>query len=159
MLESLLKELQQLERPIILEDRQKLMSELHLAQEKLNEQDSRFKNPEWAGRGYIYFHSYQNLLGAVGEYSAHEDRGIPLSTERLLTEQACFAQDLGHYLRLLPASEDPNNKIREIFELILKIGTSGYWNKDKDLVFKLSRIYKIIDENVIKPWVKEGQRV
>ena len=156
MLENLMEELKKLERPLKPEVKERLMLDIRLSQEKLNIEDPRFKNPEWEGKSSIYFHSYQDLIFASHSYSQPVD--ITFNPEEVMQSQACFVQDLENYLKLLPESEDPSKNIRGIFEMILKVGTSAYWNRDRGLVVNLFRVYDAIDNTIIRPWVRDGPK-
>ncbi|MBI3037266.1 hypothetical protein HYY73_05990 [Candidatus Woesearchaeota archaeon] len=158
MLETLLRELQQLERPITAEGKRRLMVEMHTRQAGLGIS----VGPDathWMGRGGIYFHSLQDLILVQTNLDYQEQKrpsSEPVPEEEFYDSQACFVRDLETYLKFLAADEDPQNRIREVFELILKVGTSSYWCKDRALVDGLIRSYEALDRIVIRPWVEQA---
>ena len=152
MIETLLQELEQLERPTKEKYRASLMEKITAYQQ--SRLDSRYKASQWVGKGGIYFHALQDLRVIKDGLELEE-----LTAEEALGSQACFHQNLQDYLRLLPKSEDPEEVIRDTLGLILKVGMSAEWIFDRDLVINLERIYGEIDEALIQPWSSDAEAV
>lgn len=53
--------------------------------------------------------------------------------------QACFVKDLDYYLEGFPKKEE---EMRQLFELVLNVGTSTYWDENKEFVIELYEKYK-----------------
>jgi hypothetical protein len=45
--------------------------------------------------------------------------------------------------------------MRRVFQAVFEAGTSAYWHKDRALVVALSRVYKKLDKELIRPWVDQ----
>src|SRR3989338_6972473 len=127
-IDALLAELKQLERPISDDARDELLADLRVYPSGI---DGR-RTTEWK-RGNIYFHALQDTLAAEaifrGTFVRYSDDE---QIDYLKSSQACFTQDLDKYLAEFPKEED--EKMKELFELIFKVGTSKYWTEDQELV-------------------------
>ena len=66
--------------------------------------------------------------------------------------QACFVKDLDFYLEHFPQEEA---EMKRLFELVFNVGTSIYWENDRELLIGLNRLYWTLDREVIRPWVEQ----
>ena len=149
--EVYLEQLKIVERPISDADRTTLLTELRQTPADIDA--SRTRLTEWRGRGNIFFHSLGDLRlmamvmsGLKGEVHTLEDKKTVTSV------QACFVKDLDRYLQFFP---QPEQAMREIFESILRVGSSARWTVDPKLPLDLLPLYHSIDNILIKPWVNQ----
>src|SRR3989344_3071861 len=128
--EALVAELRGLERPITDYDRQALLADLRSYPTDIDEGRSEYKG--WK-KGNVYFHALEDVRFAktiYGNDTLHTRLG-----KYLKSSQACFVKDLDLYLATFPGDE--SQEMRETFELIFRVGTSAYWDKDRELVTDL----------------------
>lgn len=97
---------------------------------------------EWK-RGNIYFHALQDLL-----FSEIPD----VQKEEIQAAQGCFVRDIDQYLAGLPLHEE---RMRNLIEAILETGTSFVWEEDLSSVSRLHNLFKMADQETIRPWVNE----
>jgi hypothetical protein len=142
---ELVNKLRRLERPISEADRNSLLTNLRAYPTGMDHERS--TDPTYWKRGSVYFHSLQDTKFASEALSER------WPGQHFVKEcQACFAKDLETYLKGFPREEA---EMKGLFELIFKVGTSAYWEKDQQLLIELDRLYKALDEKVITPWVEQ----
>jgi len=146
--ETLVGELTRLERSISDYDREALLVELRGYTTDTDEDRSTYRG--WK-RGNVYFHSLEDMMLARTVYN--DDTLYRKLPNSIKSSQACFAKDLDLYLDVFPSTE--SQEIRELFQLIFNVGTSAYWDQDRELVTELYRIYQTLDREVIRPWADE----
>ena len=146
-LEMLVDELRQLERPIRQDARSSLLADLRNYPTDI---DGR-RSIKWE-RGNVYFHALQDTLYADGVFRGTMVRCGKEGLNYLKSSQACFVKDLDQYLAGFPEEE---SEMRQLFELIFKVGTSAYWEDHKELLIGLNRLYWTLDREVIRPWVEQ----
>jgi len=144
--ETILDELKQMERPITEDTRTFLLADLRAHPTDLDSR--RPTSSTFWKKGNVYFHSLQDTLYVHGVFT--ENRG----GEGFIKEcQACFVKDLNFYLKHFPQEE---TEMRKLFELIFRVGTSAYWEQDRELLLGLHNTYWTLDREIIKPWTRQG---
>ncbi|MDP2749729.1 MAG: hypothetical protein Q8O89_02775 [Nanoarchaeota archaeon] len=149
VVQDLLSQLKELQRPIDDADRESLLARLRECQTL----DGRPRPTALTNKCNIYFHSVQDTTTAdmlmMLERTSKGDEYSNID-DRLFRVQACFAQDLDRYLELLPVSG--NEDIAEVFKLVFDVGISACWHEDRALIKNLGQLYRQIDNELIRPW-------
>ena len=149
--EVYLEQLRRVARPISDGDRTTLLTELRQTPTDID--PSRTALTEWLGKGKIFFHSLGDLRAIEMDISMFRDGiVIPKRNKTIASTQACFVKDLDRYLQFFPQTEQA---MREIFESILRVGTSARWTVDPQLPLDLLPLYESIDTDLIRPWVAQ----
>src|SRR3989344_3341825 len=99
---------------------------------------------EWK-RQNIYFHALQDTL-----FAAREAR--PTDYDVIREVQACFVKDLDDYIERFPADEDP--EMKQLFQTVFDVGTSVYWDRDREFIKRFDEAFWKLDKQVIRPWAQ-----
>lgn len=146
MLEEILQEINQLEMPIAPQQQDELMEGMNQVRLLLDTRGY------WSPRAELYSHSKEDLEAARGFHASSRQISESLM-EQFWLAQACFVRDLQDYLSILTEKEDNDGKIRKIFEAVLKVGTSRHWAEDSELVLRLLRVYRRLENEYVLPQI------
>lgn len=102
-------------------------------------------------RGAIYFHPLQDLKLATDRITT--EKLDDLDPDHTIGLQACFVQDLDMYFYGFPEEEV---EMRGVFQEIFDVGTSFEWEYNLERTVALKGAFTRLNQEVIRPWVIEG---
>lgn len=133
------------EKPLTPEARTEIVASLRTTQTDID--SSREPKIEWK-RGRIYFHALQDTLFAAR-------MADPTDHDVIREVQACFVKDLDDYIERFPPQEDP--EIKQLFQTVFDVGTSTYWDQDREFIIRFDKAFWELNKQVIEPWTLVGR--
>lgn len=133
------------EKTLTPEERTGIVTSLRTTQTDID--SNREPKTEWK-RGNIYFHALQDTLFAARMAS-------PTDYDVVRKVQACFVKDLDDYIERFPPQEDP--EMKQLFQTVFDVGTSTYWDQDREFIKQFDEAFWKLNEQVIRPWVLVGR--